>query len=118
MAEVCSSFETNLSKKDAYKKCLKKAYRTGFGVNQIVPGERLRIEKRSPTLAWWLAVFFGIALYIIPGLIVMLCWKQIEYCDLTFEENNEGNSATTVNAKIKGETGQELLGQISEILAN
>ena len=63
-------------------------------------------------------MFFGLALYIIPGLIVFLCWKQMEYCDLSFEENNEGNSATTVNAKIKGEMGQELFAQVSELLTN
>ena len=116
MAELRKLVETKLSNKQAYDKCLKRATKLGLTISVNLSEQRLKIEKKNHTPGWWIAVIIGFLFYIIPGIVILMSWKQIEYCDLLFEDSDEEEGGTTVIAKVKGETGQEFFSQVMGIL--
>lgn len=114
MTEERKVVETNLTRPEAYKKCFKRATQLGLTIKANVMGERLEIEKGKRTVLWWLAVIFGFALYIFPGVLVLVFWKPVDYCRLFFEDSPEG---TVVVAQVKGEAGTQFFNDISGVLA-
>ncbi len=116
MSEMRSLIEIKLEGREAYSKCLKRAQRLGYVVTNKIPGQVLRIEKKNYTAVWWISVILGFLFYVIPGILVLILWKPVDYCELDFEESDEEGFKTTIIGKIKGEVGQEFFSQVSGIL--
>lgn len=113
MPEERKVVETKLSKDEAYKKCFKRASQLGLNIKANIPGERLEVIKVKRTGAWWAAVIGGTLLYIIPGVLVLLFWKPVEYCHLIFDESGAG---ATVVGQVKGEAGQQFFNDVAGLL--
>jgi len=119
MSEIRSVIETNLTKEEAYKKVLKRAQKLGYKTReqQSQNEPNIKIEKRNYTPIWWIAVLIGLFFYIIPGILILIFWKPIDFCQLSFEDSDEKEYKTLVIAKMKGEIGQEFFSQVSGLLS-
>jgi len=113
MAEERKVVDTKLVKREAYEKCFKRASQLGLNIKANVPGERLEVEISKRTAAWWAAVIIGLLFYVVPGILVLMFWKPIEYCKLIFDENSGG---ATVTGMLKGESGNQFWNDVSGIL--
>ena len=113
MAEERKVVDTKLSKADAYQKCFKRASQLGLNIKANIPGERLEIVKAKRTAVWWISVIVGFCLYIVPGVLVLVLWKPVEYCHLIFDENGPG---ATVTFQIKGESGNQFFNDVAAML--
>jgi hypothetical protein len=105
--------DTKLTKAEAYTKCFKRASQLGLNIKANIAGERLEVVKTKRTGAWWAAVIGGTLLYVVPGVLVLLYWKPIEYCTLIFDENGSG---ATVTGVVKGETGDQFFNDVAGLL--
>ena len=113
MAEVRSLIESSFARGDAYKKALKRAQRLGYNITQSVPNQTLRVEKIDRHAGWWVAVIFGFLFYILPGILVLVLWKPTQYCELTFDDDDEPNKKSSIVGKIRGEFGHGFFNQIA-----
>jgi hypothetical protein len=113
VAEVRSLIESKFSREVAYKKALKRAQKLGYMITQTVPSQTLRVEKVVRHAGWWVAVIFGILLYVVPGILVLVLWKPIQYCELTFDDDDDDQANSSIIGKISGEFGHGFFNQIA-----
>ena len=113
MAEERKVVETKVSVSEAYQKCFERATQLGLNIKTNISGQRLEIEKVNRTALWWVCVVLGFCFYIVPGVLVLVLWKPVEYCHLVFDENGSGAILTGM---VKGESGLQFWSKITGIL--
>ena len=113
MAEERRVLETKLSREEAYAKCFKRASHLGLNVTIMTKGHQLEVRETRRTAGWWTAVILGFIFYIIPGILVLVFWKPIDYCSLMFDDSAEG---CLVTATLKGERGRRFFSEVAGLL--
>lgn len=108
-------FESSLGREEAYEKCLSQAQKLGYRIVQTVKGKILRIEETNKTIAWWLAVIFGFLTYVVPGILVLLYWKPVDFCEISFHDSDKEKVGTSITGKYKGDLGRDAYYQLSSI---
>ena len=114
MGEQRRIMETKLPVEEAYKKILKRTSQYGYSISSNVPNQLLEVKIKNKTPVWWVCVILGFICYIIPGILILLLWKPEEYCKITFDKQEDGN--TEIIALIKGEKALEFFNSMVGLL--
>jgi hypothetical protein len=113
MAEERRVIETKVPREEAYTKCFKRASLLGLNMTVNIRGQQLEVGENRRGAGYWTLVVLGLIFYVIPGVLMLVYWRPVYYCKLTFEDAAEG---CTIIATLKGTRGRQFFQEVAALL--